>query len=390
MEYTSTLQSPEIFRHWAALSTIAGALERRVWTRMAGSLLYPNTIVLFVASPGIGKSMAINEVYDFWNKTGLFNVAPTGLTKAAFIDQLASKFKHFNHNGFDRGYNAMLLAAPEFGTLLPEYDSRFLNVINDVYDCRESPFEDRTRKDGLITIDRVHVSIIAGTQPKYLGGILPEAAYGMGFTARTLMIYAGEGVVVDLFKAAHRDEELGKELRKDMQQIGGLVGEFEWEDGAKAHVEEWNRDKNKDAPTHPKLIDYNPRRIIHTAKIAMSIAVSRGNDLFVTLSDFKEAREILLHAESLMPEIFKEMTISQDANEIEEIHRFMFSFCQNSGVDGVPEHDLMQHLAQKVPVNKIDFFMKTLENSGMIKCEGLNLPGKRTYRPMPKSVFRKK
>ncbi len=382
MEYTSVLQSPPLFRRWAAYSTIAGVLERRVWTKLAGSRLYPNLLVLLVARPGVGKSMAIEEVYDFWSKLIDYNVAPMGMTKAAFVDQLMDKHKFFNYDGRPVGYNAMLVAAREFGTLLPEYDSRFLNVINDVYDCHESPFEERTRKDGLKTIDRAHVSIITGTQPKYLGGILPDAAYGMGFTSRTIMVYAWEEVVIDLFESADRDDELHKKLTSDLDQMTTLVGRFKWEKAPKDFIEDWNRHKYRDAPKHPKLFDYNPRRIMHAVKIAMSFSVSRSNEMLVTMEDFMKARELLIETEDLMPEIFKEMIISQDASEIDEVHAFMFNYCRTLRVESVPEQDLMHFMSRKIPVNRIEYFMKTLQSAGMIRAEGPNIPGGRSYRPL--------
>ena len=385
MEYTSMIPSPVIFRRWAAYCTIAGALERRVWTNMAGKALYPNTIVLLVANPGIGKSMAIDETHEFWQKLGNFNIAPSGMTKAAFLDQLCFKTKMFTYKGVPRYYNAMLLAVSEFGNLLPEYDQRFLNVVNDVYDCKEYPYEDRTRTKGLQTIDRAHVTIITGTQPKYIGRILPEAAFGMGFTARTIMVYAGEAVLVDLFTQVSRDVKLAAKLRSDLKQASKLVGEFTWEKDAMEFAEKWNRVKDKDAPTHPKLFDYKPRRAMHVVKIAMSVSVSRSNDLIMTLEDFKKAKALLLEAEAVMPEIFKEMTSSQDASEIEEICIFMFTYCTRRKVETVPEHDLLHYMAKKVPVNRIDYFIKTMQAAGLIEIGGLNIPGQRKYKPKPKS-----
>lgn len=391
VEFTSVITSPEIFRRWAAYSTIAGALERRVWTSIAGQVLYPNTIVILVSPPGIGKSNAIKEVLYFWVKVGVFNLAPNGMTKAAFIDQMLGKVRSFNYKGFEFMTHPLLMGLTEFGTLFPQYDREFLNVLNQIYDCEETPYADRTRKGGLVTVDRAHLSMIAGTQPSYLGDILPDTAYGMGFLSRTIMVYAGEKPATKLFgDEATRDEELDKKLQKDMKSISKLVGPFKWSDEAKEFLEEWNKDMNKDAPTHPRLRNYNPRRLIHTAKIAMSVAASRGNGMLGSLDDLQTAKALLMQAEQFMPEIFKEMIVSQDASEIEEIHRFMFSFCTAKDTGAVPEHELLQYIAQKVPVNKIDYFMKILQNSGMIKSEGLNLPGKREFRPMPKTIFTKK
>ena len=387
MEYTSVLISPKIFLRLAAYCTIAGALERRVWTPMAGQKLYPNTIVLLVSPPGIGKGNAIKEIYSLWAKTGVFNVAPDGLTKAAFIDQLLEKVRTFTYEKREYMCHPLLMAITEFGTLLPQYDREFLNVLNKIYDCEEFPFADRTRGGGLITVDRAHLSLIAGTQPSYLGEILPEAAYGMGFPSRTIMVYAGQKPKKKLFSVIERDEKLFHALRMDLRNIVRLVGPFEWEKEAQDILEKWDQNQEEDAPTHPKLLSYNARRVQHVAKIAMSVSVSRTNEMFVSTEDLMKAKTMLMHAEDLMPQIFKEMVVSQDASEIEEIHRFLFAYCRRMEVESVPEHDLLHYMSKTIPVNKIDYFLKTLQSAGLMKCEGLNAPGSRKYRPLAKTIF---
>ena len=388
LEYTLVVPSPEIYRRWTAYNILAGALERRAWTRISGSQLYPNMITLLVGPPGVGKTMAIKEAAALWAATGLFNLAPSGMTKAAFVDQLGVKMRTFEHEGLTQMYNPMLIAATEFGTLLPDYDTRFLNVVNDVYDCLPF-FEDMTRGGGTIHHDKPHVNIITGTQPQYLGDLLPDAAYGMGFMSRVVMIYAGERVVIDMFKSANRVEVVKKELISDLAIIGRLNGEFKWEKEAEDFVEEWNRNIAEDAPVHAKLQNYNTRRIIHGVKLAMAMSISHSSDMIVTLEDIKSARTMLVEAEDLMPEIFKEMVSSSDGKDLEEMHMFLFGYCRNFDVELVPEHKLMHFISRRVSVPKVKYFVDTMLTSGMMKVDGLNIAGQRKFRPLRVSLYGK-
>jgi len=389
LEYTAIVSSPEIFRRWTAYSILAGALERRAWTRLSGEQFFPNLIVLLVAAPGIGKTQAIKHAASFWAATGLFNIAPSGMTKAAFVDQIGFKLQYFEYNGVTEMYNPMLIAATEFGTLLPDYDTRFLNVVNDIYDCLPF-FEDKTRKTGTIKHDKPHVSIIAGTQPQYLGDLLPEAAYGMGFMARVIMIYAGKRVIVPLFKSPLKREKLRIDLINDLKIIGKLVGEFEWEEEAQDFTEDWNENVEKDAPTHGKLLNYNTRRMYHCIKLAMAVSVSRNDELIITLEDIQFARDMLVEAEKVMPEIFKEMTSSSDAKDLEEMHMFLFGYCNKYEVEIVPEHKLTHFISKRVAVNKIKYFIDTMLISGMMKVEGSDIPGgQRKFRPLHVSLYGK-
>ncbi|KKK80253.1 hypothetical protein LCGC14_2825340, partial [marine sediment metagenome] len=390
MEYTSGIPSPEIFRRWAACSTLAGALERRVWTLLTGSQLYPNLFILLVGAPATGKSKAIDEILDFWSAAGRFNLAPQGMTKAAFVDQLTFKIRQFSHNGATILYNPMLVGAAEFGTLLPSYDLPFLNVLNDVYDCRKQ-FEDMTRGgDKRITVDRPHLNLIAGTQPKYLSEILPESAYGMGFCSRIVMVYTGNRTIVKLFKKRTKDQVLFKNLLADLKTAASLVGEFSWTKEAQAAVEKWNEGYLDDAPTHPLLQNYNGRRIIHAIKLSMTFAAARGNDLVVTENDFNDAKDLMLQAESFMPEVFKEMTSKSDSVELDQIHQFAFHYCSTHNVEIVPESKIIHFVSQRVPVNKVGYFIEALVNTGMLKVYEVDLGiGNRRFTPMQVSVFDK-
>ena len=148
--------------------------------------------------------------------------------------------------------------------------------------------------------------MIAGTQPSYLGDILPDSAYGMGFTSRCIMVYAGEKVKVPLFSNPSKSVSLGDSLLNDLKSISVIQGPFKISNSTKKLFEAWHMSNDKDAPNHPKLANYTPRRITHVMKLSMISAVAKGNELVINDEDFYEAKNMLLHAENLMPQIFKE------------------------------------------------------------------------------------
>lgn len=385
MEYTEGIPSPEIFRRWTAISTVAGALERRCWTRVTGSFLYPNLMVLLVAGPGIGKSMSINECKDLWAGTGQFNVAPASLTKAAFIDQLKMKMKNMQlgQGGPMVMYHALLVPSPEFGVLVTAHDLAFLNTMNDIYDCGKV-FEERTRSGGTVTIDHPHMSLLGGTQPKYLHEVMPEQAWGMGFTSRIIMVYASQRVTVSLFSTLKRSQEYRASLISDLKDIAQMKGEFHWEADAAEEIDQWHMQGCPPIPAHIKLQNYVPRRTMHCMKLAMAFSASRSPDMVITLGDLLQARDLLLEAEALMPEIFKEMTSEPDAEILTEAYSWMVSQYQRNKQKPIRENMLTYWFAQKVPVQKINFMIETMINAGMIAVE-LNMPGARTFKPKQKN-----
>ncbi len=390
MTFTANLPTPPIYREWTAISTIGAALERRVWSKLYGLHLYPNTIILLVGPPAVGKGVSINEAERFLRRTGQFNVAPNGITKAAFVDQLGSKIKVFkyrdeNNIKMEQMYNAMIITAPEFGTLLPEYDMRFLNVINDIYDCRDV-FEDKVRmREHTDVVDRPHVNIIGGTQPTYLGEVMPEAAYGLGFMSRVIMIYHGERVVKSLFGGTQRSAKLEKTLLTDLLCVANITGEFHWEPEAVELIEEWNIKTDEDAPDHQRLHHYAKRRVGHGAKVAMILAVSRGNELIITAEDVVRGKKLIIQAEGLMPEIFKEMGKTTDSAELDTFHQFIFTYCMKREEELIPERNLVRFIGQRIPVNRVNYFINMMIQNGMMEIGKAAPVGLRQFRPLSKS-----
>ena len=159
LEYTSGVPSPLILRKWAAWFTVSAALERRCWAVISNNQTYPNMYILLVTPPAVGKGQALNPADDLLKACGMFNVAPTALTKAAFVDQLKGAPNPRLIPGTSIMHNSLILIAPEFGTFLTAHDHEFLNTLNDIYDCRNI-YEERTRGGGLISIERPHFAMI--------------------------------------------------------------------------------------------------------------------------------------------------------------------------------------------------------------------------------------
>lgn len=381
------MPSPEIFRRWAGVSGVAGALERRCQIRTNGGVLYPNLFILFVAPPGVGKDQAINPMRELWAASGKFNIAPISMTHKGLIDQLAEESSHKSiidpETNHYESYHSLLCAVPELGVLLPAHDLGFLSALNELYNCYDL-FEERIRSKGeVLRIEKPHISIISGTQPKYLGELFPEAAYGMGFTSRIIMVYAGTPVRVTLWGKRNFNPGLKDDLISDLKQMAILRGDFTITEEAAAAIESWHlHGCALDAPQHSRLLHYNARRIMHTLKLSMAFSVSESNNMVITLDHWNSALELLLETEELMPEIFKEISSGGQAAEIEELFLHLVRLYAERKKE-IPESHLIHFLHTKVPANQIDFIMNTMLRAKMIKeviPKGvLNVPGRERF-----------
>ena len=64
-EYTSAFPSPQLFKKWGAIATIAMALERKCWIKTNIGDLYPNLYILCLAPPGVGKTIISSTIQEF-------------------------------------------------------------------------------------------------------------------------------------------------------------------------------------------------------------------------------------------------------------------------------------------------------------------------------------
>jgi hypothetical protein len=369
---TAGLPSPEIFRRWSAIGVVGALLERRCWTASAMSVVFPNTYILLVAPPGVGKSMAIREAQHIVERTRKVSVAPDDVTKASLIDALAASHRVFTvPPKFMTEFHSMFVGADELGVLLPAHDLEFLNTLNVLYDNRPRYKETRRHREKDLILDKPQLNILAGTQPDYLGTLLPDAAWGMGFMTRIMMIYAGSSVKPKLFGAKMKIDT--KDLQHDANQMVELYGEYTWTNEAEVFLTEWYESGLGPVPDHSKLKHYNARRVLHVLKLAMISSASRRNDLVVDVYDVERAKVWLIEAESLMPEIFKDMSGKSDGAIIGDLHYYVYDWWVQHNHKLIHRSKIDLFLMNRTPAYNVENVMRLAISSGVLIDKGADL-----------------
>lgn len=369
VELTKHVNSPELFKKWAAISILSGALERKVWVRTRGSNLYPNLYILIVAPPGIGKTEVTWRIRAMWKSLSEHHVAPSSITKASLIDCL---------NDAKRGvtrptevpaavmFNSLLIASNELGVLLPSYDYEFMNVLTDLYDCKN--YEERRRtRDINIEIKAPHVTMVAACTPSYLTAVMPEGAWDQGFAARLILIYSAEQEKRSLFTDEAEDEARYDALKASLKKIGNLYGKMVFTPEAATAIDNWYMNNCAPVPDYPKLIHYNTRRIVHALKLSIIAAVSETCALRIELHHVQRAIDWLIEAELFMPDIFKEMSGTSHSQLIEETWYFIFTTYNKEGKKAVPKARVINFLQQRTPAHNVARVLEVMEAAAVIK-----------------------
>ena len=401
MQFTSNFMSPEIYRRWAAIACVAGALERRCWASTDQGAIFPNLYTLLVGPPGTGKYI-IEEVRALWTEakepgtlTAAFHVAPDSMTKAALVDELQeAKTVRTLPTGQQMTYHSLLVAAEEFSIFLCAYDMEFVGVLNGIWNNK--PDHKEKRRHGPkreVIIPYPQLNILGGVQPGFLAEIFPEHAWSTGLARRIIMIYSNETKIVPLFGATARDPSERKGLVQRLGTMSRLWGQFQFKPDAMEKLAEWHMGGGKPRQTHTRLEFYNKSRTVTMIKLALISSASRGDSKIIELIDIDRAFAWLFEAERLMPDIFRDMSGNSDTVVLEELHYLMervYALPSNRNSAGSPKPisgDIMwKFLKDKVPSQKIEMIILTAERSGMI-ARAAGLEGFWVPRPKPMLGF---
>ncbi len=388
LSLTETIRSPTSFRLWTAISTIAAVLERRVWTITDGpDPLYPNLYVVLAGAPASGKTMAIGIARKMLTPLcepgghGI-HLGPDNPSAASFMDSLGDAVR-ISINGMGVPfYCAMTVLCTELGDLISKYDKDFVAKLTTLYDNPPSYAMPR-RISKSLTVETPCVNLIAAATPAAIGDIIPESAWGQGFTSRLIFIYGGIPTLRRRIFQKRQDADANKLISSLKTFFKELHGVFEWEPDAQAAMERWfNDEKLAPVPNYGRLVNYCGRRDVHVMKLAMVSAVSAGNGLTVTLADFRRAQRWLFEAEITMPDVFRAMAQKSDSQLLQDCHHWLY--VRYSRVDvgkrvSIPETEIGTWLENKVPHEKIPSLISALEKTGRIRPGGF----KGTWIPNP-------
>jgi hypothetical protein len=371
IDFTDGLSSPPLFRKWAGISAIAGALERKVWVRTMGSNVYPNMYIVLVAPPGIGKTELTWRVRELWEGLEDHCIASTSVTKASLIDELAAATRRWvisnpkpGENPVD-SFNSLLLCVNELGVLIPAYENEFMNTMTDLWDGKGYSERRRTNKIEH-NIKKPQLNFLTGCTPSYLMHVLPEGAWDQGFLSRTMLIYSGDRQLNSLFAETQFDKSDWDKLKLGLEGIAALYGEMKWTEEAAELIDAFHLRDGAPKPDHPKLLSYNIRRTVHLLKLCMVTSVSRSDELVIRAEDFQRALDLMTEAEHHMSDIFKAMSQGGAGKTMEEAWYYIYkTFAREN--KPVLKHRLIQFLQERVPVHNIETTIKMMEEGQMIE-----------------------
>lgn len=366
--YARPIGSPDIFIKWTAISAIAAALERKVWTVTRASRLYPSFFIVLVGPAGVGKSISMAAMRPLLEQLEDHHLGPTDVTGAALIDALVDATRtivDFSKTPPSTTFNALTVLSSELTTFLPEWDTKFLSLLIDLWDG--SPIKEHKRtKDRKNVIAKPILNFLACTTPSSLGTLLPQNAWEGGFMARVIPIFSGEIIIPNPWEVVDLSESVFGHLAQDLKTIGKLTGEIKFSDEAKTFILRWLKTGTEPRPDHPNLLTYVTRRPTHLYKLCMIACAARSDRLVISLEDAQLALDWMVEAETWMPSIFKEMTSGGARRVMEETWHHVYHLWIKHKKP-IPEARVVAFIAERTDPHLVARIIEVMERSEALK-----------------------
>lgn len=371
---TKMTESPELFRRWSAIAAISGLAQRRIWCDIGKGQLFPNQYILLVSPPGIGKSVVLKLVDALWGMNKAIYIGDETTTIPGLLDFMQDCSSPVLMGGQPVNTHPLSVAPREYGTYMKAYDLSVLNVLNDFWDC-PSKFSEMTRGGGKNNLEYPVLNLVSGTQPSFLNNVLPEEAWSLGFCSRLLLVYDWKAETLRTRDRLRLPQFPLEKYRPAVDALCKWQGKLEFTDEALDLLDSWVIDEEmKPVPHHPRLASYVARRPVHWLKVAMCVALAKGQTI-INEASLATAKEYLLDMEASMPEIFRDMSKESDKDIIEEVKLALIRLMSKE--PRFPERKLVQILSTKISAHRIGYFIETLISAGYItECEAP--PGKLT------------
>lgn len=321
LDYAEFSEAPRHMHFWTAVSTLAGALRRKVWLDNAYFRWYPNFYVVLVAPPGIvSKSTTAGIGMSLLKKVPDIKFGPDVVTWQALVSSFAESTMSFEYEGEFHPMSALTIESSEFGNLLNPADKEMVDLLVSLWDGKPGSFEKRTKGSGNDTIVNPWINLIACTTPAWIAGNFPEYMIGGGFTSRCIFVYADKKAKYVAYPGAHvpaNMAETAQKLVEDLCHISTLSGEYQLTQGAYRWGEAWyeahyTTGKNLDLD-EDRFGGYFARKQTHVHKLAMILAAAESDRLVLTEEHLALANSMVTDLEPDMQFVFSKIGKSDDS-----------------------------------------------------------------------------
>lgn len=372
LAYSSYGEAPLKTLFWTGISTVAGALRRRVWIDQKYFQWTPCFYVILVAPPGvISKSTTANIGINLLREVPGIKFGPDVVTWQALIESMgnANESAYCEATDSYHAMSAITICSDEFGTFLDPSDRAMVDALVSLWDGKQGVFTKVTKSSGNDKVENPWINIIACTTPEWIKGNFPEYMIGGGFTSRCIFVFAEKKrqLVAYPKEVAPADfEEQRANLIHDLEQISLMIGEYTLTDAALKWGTEWYARHWDNRPAHlddARFGGYIARKQTHMHKLAMVLSAARSNALIIEQDSLEMAAEFITALEIDMPRVFETIGMNDKTRSMSDLVRIVLTRRR------IRFSDLYRALFSKLTAKEFEEAMNSAIMAGYVRLE---------------------
>lgn len=370
VEHTKYGEAPPNIMRWVGISTIAGALRRKVWIDERAFQWTPNFYILLIGPPGIlKKSTSISLGMRMLRRLEGINFGPDNITWEQLVAKMADVSEVGKINEKEYRSSNLTLDIGEFDTFFDPANRSLVAQLTRLYDA-PATFSKETKTNGCDYIENPWLNMCACTTPEWMDEHFSTRFIGSGFASRINYIYC-----METGRVSHPSQRMPSggywedenRLVTRLMEISELSGEFKLTKEAYAWSDDWyNRFRDfLEKECDKSKIGLYSRGQTHLMKLAMVISASRGDFPRIDVEHLEEADRMLQEIGLSIPTVFDRVgqgSVSKLAGEV--LDRLVKE-------GSMTKKELYKrYFFKKVSSGEFDEALKSVKASGMVKEGG--------------------
>lgn len=289
LNYTANTETPEHMHLWCAISSLAGACERRVWLDRGMFHLYGNMYIVLVAPPGVAaKTTSLGYCTKMLQETG-FNVVDMVATKEKIVEDMYQAGSYFAMpNGEAFPHTSITFSMSELNTLLTAGQDMVL-FLTSIWD-KNDVYTYKTKTSGEFDIVNPYFNMIGAATTEWFQKATNTDMLSSGFLARCILVYADKKRMrVSKPSINEEQKDALAECKRLLAEISTYFGEIKMSAAAEKHYGDWYNNLPDSQLADPRIAGYLERKAkTFILKLAMLLAIGDLRHK-VELDDIKNA-----------------------------------------------------------------------------------------------------